>query len=520
MSRTRTYLLYAALALLALLLAGALFADRLAPRGSGPHAYTLPLQADATEWDRVLAPMLAEHPRQTGAILLNDGLEAFAARALSARGAGRSLDLQYYMWHDDLTGRLLALEAWRAAQRGVRVRMLLDDMNAHGLDQQMLALDAHPNIEIRLYNPFRNRSGVRRVLETLVRALRVNHRMHNKAWIVDGRAAVVGGRNIGEEYFDAASDTNFRDLDVLLMGPAVADASQVFDRYWNSEAVVPIGELGKQDAAQLQAMVRHIEAGTGRAEAQTYLRRVEATPGVQAFVTQQLHPFWVSDIRVVSDPPLKWREDDQQHWLVRTLAPVVEGATSRAALISPYFVPGTDGTGMLTALARRQVQVGVVTNSLAANDVPAVHSGYARYREALLAGGVRLHELRAQGHGQAATSGLFGSSGASLHTKAFVIDGRRGFIGSFNLDPRSVALNTEMGVLFDHPGLGAALQAEYDRLAGPVFSYAVYTDGKGRLRWRDDGTTPPTVHEVEPDAGLWRRISARMLRWLPIESQL
>ena len=520
MTRLKTIMRSTALILLAALVIGMLLADRLMPKGTGAPSHTLPLQADATEWDRVLTPMLAEHPGQTGTILVNDGLEAFAARALSTRGAGRSLDLQYYMWHDDLTGRLLALEVWRAAERGVRVRMLLDDMNARGLDQQMLALDAHPNVEIRIYNPFRNRTGLRRLLETLIRAFRVNHRMHNKAWIVDGRVAVVGGRNIGQEYFDAATDTNFRDLDVVLMGPAVADASAIFDRFWNSQAVVPIGELGQKDDTQLKGLMAAIQAQTESAEAQVYLRRVEATRGVQAFVTQQMQPFWVSDIQVVSDPPQKWRKDDRNQWLVHSLAAVIEGARQRAALISPYFVPGVGGTEILTGLEKRSAKVGVVTNSLAANDVPAVHSGYARYREPLLEGGVELHELRAQGRSQTASAGLFGSSGASLHTKAFVVDERRGFIGSFNLDPRSVALNTEMGVLFDHPGLGAALQAEYDHLASPAFSYTVYADAKGRLRWRDDGTTPPTVYTGEPDASVWRRMIASVLRVLPIESQL
>ena len=520
MTRVKTIMLSIVLLVLAAVVVGALLSDRLMPKGTGAPSHALPVQADATEWDRVLTPMLAEHPGQTGTILVNDGLEAFAARALSARGAGRSLDLQYYMWHDDLTGRLLGLEVWRAAQRGVRVRMLLDDMNAYGHDQQMLALDAHPNIEIRIYNPFRNRRGVRRLMETLIRAFRVNHRMHNKAWIVDGRVAIVGGRNIGKEYFDASTDTNFRDLDLVLMGPAVAGASEIFDRFWNNDAVVPISDLSQKDEAPLQVLVKEIEAHTGSKEAQVYLQRVEAAQGVQDFVNQQLNPYWVSDIKVVSDPPQKWRQDDRTQWLAYTLAAVIDAAKQRAALISPYFVPGDEGARMLTTLEANGADVGVVTNSLAANDVPAVHSGYARYREPLLAGGVKLYELRAQGKGQTATAGLFGSSGASLHTKAFIIDERHGFVGSFNLDPRSVALNTEMGVLFDHPGLGAELQAEYDRLAGPAFSYVVYEDANDRLRWRDDSTTPPTVHTDEPDASVWRRMIASVLRVLPIESQL
>jgi len=290
MTRVKTIMLSIVLLVLAAVVVGALLSDRLMPKGTGAPSHALPVQADATEWDRVLTPMLAEHPGQTGTILVNDGLEAFAARALSARGAGRSLDLQYYMWHDDLTGRLLGLEVWRAAQRGVRVRMLLDDMNAYGHDQQMLALDAHPNIEIRIYNPFRNRSGVRRLMETLIRAFRVNHRMHNKAWIVDGRVAIVGGRNIGKEYFDASTDTNFRDLDLVLMGPAVAGASEIFDRFWNNDAVGPISDLSQKDEAPLQVLVKEIEAHTGSKEAQVYLQRVEAAQGVQDFVNQQLDP--------------------------------------------------------------------------------------------------------------------------------------------------------------------------------------------------------------------------------------
>ena len=201
------------------------------------HAFT---DTADTRLGRALAPLLAAHPGKTGVHSLDNARDAFAARVLLARTAQRSLDVQYYIWHDDLTGRLLGREVWLAAERGVRVRMLLDDMNAEGMDSSLLALDAHPNLEIRLYNPFRNRGGMMRVFELVQRLVSVNHRMHNKAWIADGRMAVVGGRNIGEEYFGAGEETNFRDLDLVLFGPAVAQASGVFDAYWNSAAAVPI----------------------------------------------------------------------------------------------------------------------------------------------------------------------------------------------------------------------------------------------------------------------------------------
>ncbi|HTM29573.1 MAG TPA: phospholipase D-like domain-containing protein, partial [Rhodanobacter sp.] len=234
MRRVMIWLGWSVLALLLLMLSGLLLADHLTPRATGAPSTTLPLQPAQTVIDRELAPYLATHPGETAATLLPDGLDAFAARAASARLAGRSLDLQYYMWHDDLVGHLLAREVYAAAERGVRVRLLLDDINTKGLDPALLALDAHPDIEVRLYNPFRNRDGVWRLLEMVQRFFSVNHRMHNKAWIVDGRVALVGGRNIGDEYFDAGSSVNFRDLDMLLLGPAVADASTIFDDFWNS----------------------------------------------------------------------------------------------------------------------------------------------------------------------------------------------------------------------------------------------------------------------------------------------
>jgi len=213
MTRAKRIIAWGLFALVLMVISGLLLADHLTPPATGAPSRALAVRPAQTALDRELVPLLAANPGKTGVLMVPDGLDAFAARAISARRAGRSLDLQYYIWHDDLTGRLLGREAWLAAERGVRVRMLLDDMNAEGLDSKLLLLDTHPNIEIRLYNPFRNRTGVWRVLELVQRIFSVNHRMHNKAWIADGRVAVVGGRNIGAEYFSAGEQVNFRDLD-------------------------------------------------------------------------------------------------------------------------------------------------------------------------------------------------------------------------------------------------------------------------------------------------------------------
>lgn len=502
-------------ALVLLVLSGLLLADHLTPSAKGPTSYVLPPQPAQTRIDREVTLLQKANAGRSGVAFLSEGLDAFAARTVLSERAERSLDLQYYLWHDDLIGHLMARSLYDAAERGVRVRILLDDMNGHDKDALMLALDAHPNIEIRLYNPFRNRSGIWRIVEMVQRFFSVNHRMHNKSWIADGRAAIVGGRNIGEEYFSARPDVNFRDLDLLVVGGAVDEANQIFDDYWNSDAAVPISALAFYTPAQLRLLVEHADNRRQLDAAAPYLREVATARKRAVASAAPLH--WSADVHILSDPPMKHRRDDQHNWLVTHLAGMMTGSQHKALLISPYFVPGERGVDAMAAMHERGVQVGVVTNSLAANDVVAVHGGYMHYRAPLLQAGVQLYELKA--HGYASSSGLFGSSGASLHTKAFVIDDRQGFVGSFNLDPRSAYLNTEMGVVFDDPVLARKLTDEYLRLASPEQSWWLALDTDGQVRWLDRGQPPQWIMR-EPDSSLRLRATARVISWLPLESQL
>jgi cardiolipin synthase C len=507
--------------LCALIGSGLLLADHYTPKATGKPSQAIPAIAHtaeaATALDREVGPLLEEHPTKTGALLLTDGLDAFAARAIAAQKAGRSLDLMYYIWHDDLTGRLLGREAWMAAERGVRVRMLLDDMNAEGMDSKLLLLDDHPNIEIRLYNPFRNREGVGRVVELVQRVISVNHRMHNKAWIADNRVAVVGGRNIGVEYFGASDEVNFRDLDMLLFGPAVQETSGIFDHFWNSAAVVPLAALSRAPHGGFEEIAEEIETEAKSPAAQRYLQRVAASPNVRDYAGQQLEPFWTEGLHLVSDPPLKWDDSRSDDWLVHKIERDLSSAKQKVLLISPYFVPGPEVTRAMVGLKKQGKTVGVVTNSLGANDVAAVYGAYWPYRDQLLRGGVHVYELRAQGHPE---SSLFGSSGASLHTKAYSVDDTRGFIGSFNLDARSAYLNTEMGVMFDDPAIARAVRDEYLRLAGPEFSYWMRLSPEGDAQWLDHAATPPHLLGIEPDTDRRQRAMSTLLSWLPLESQL
>ncbi|MGI6854477.1 phospholipase D family protein [Mesorhizobium sp. 1B3] len=448
----------------------------------------------------------------SGLVLLPENLDAFAARALAARHAGSSLDLMYYLWHNDLTGRMLANEVVKAADRGVRVRLLLDDINTRGSDAAYLSLDSHPNISVRIFNPSRAREGaLQRGLEMALRAFSVTRRMHNKAWIADGALAIVGGRNIGDEYFDAA-ETNFRDLDVLLVGETVAETRTIFDAFWNSDAAIPIRALAPLRKHRLRRLRKSLAKLMESNAAHPYFERVRRNASVASMIEGRLH--WTSSAAVISDPPEKAAGERRENWLLSELTPAISSSERRLEITSPYFIPGVEGSARLQALAHRGVDVAVLTNSLAATDVAAVHGAYSKYRLPLLEDGIRLYELRP--YAGSGDISVMGSKGASLHTKAFTVDDRLGFIGSFNFDPRSASLNTEMGVLFEQADLVAEIRKEFQRQTSPGASYRLMVE-EGRVVWRD-GTA--TLSGREPAAGWSRRLMAWTIGLLPIESQL
>ncbi|WP_216182081.1 phospholipase D family protein [Verticiella alkaliphila] len=486
----------------------------------GPPSSAIPVQPAQTRLDRAIAPLLQAHPDHSGLALVSDNADAFAIRAVSARAAERSLDVQYYIWHDDLTGRLLLQELLRAAERGVRVRLLVDDINAHGTELSLMSLAQHPNVEVRLFNPTRNRGGsIGRAVEMLLRAVSLNRRMHNKAWIADGRVAIVGGRNVGNEYFDADQQMNFLDADLAIVGPAVPQTEAIFDAFWNSKGALPVEALvDGEEVVPLQASSGAWTAEAGEKEAGPYLRQIAESATVRDLVQGKARLHWTKEAQVVSDPPEKafGESRDEADWLIAQIADQAAEAQHAFTMISPYFVPGADGEKALRAAAERGIRIEILTNSLASNDVLAVHSGYLRYRQPLLEAGIVLRELMPFGP---SGSSLFGSSGASLHTKAYVVDDDSAFVGSFNFDPRSVRLNTEMGVRFRHRELAQEVMALYQRYAGPEKSYGVALED-GRVVWLDEREEPPRRLAQEPETTRWQRAVVSVLRWLPIESQL
>jgi putative cardiolipin synthase len=464
-----------------------------------------------------VTPLVQAHPGLSGIYPLVDGRDAFAARALLANHAERSIDLQYYIWRNDLTGVLMLDALRRAAARGVRVRLLLDDNNTAGLDPTLVALDRDPNIEVRLFNPFAQRAW--RSLGYLTDFARLNRRMHNKSFTVDNQVTIVGGRNIGDEYFDAAGDVLFVDLDVMAIGPAVRAVSRDFDRYWNSESAYPITALVDGEAAEApRALAERAAAMSTKPAAQAYLQALRTLPFVEQLAQRSLPLEW-AEARLVSDDPAKVRGAGQAQARVGVRLRALLGEPQRQLdLVSPYFVPGKETTAALTAISAQGARVRILTNSLEATDVAAVHAGYVKWRRELLQAGVSIYELRREGIAQTQQRrvGALGSSASSLHAKTFAVDRQRIFVGSFNLDPRSLDLNTEMGLVIDSPALAAELDTRLTDTM-PAQAYQVTLGPDGKLVWLEQTSQQVVRHEEEPGAGFWKRAEVRLLSWLPID---
>ncbi|UOO80910.1 phospholipase D family protein [Uruburuella testudinis] len=462
-------------------------------------------------------PDTADTPAGTSGIyLLGDAHDAFVARATLIESADHTLDLQYYIWHNDVSGKLLFNMLYRAADRGVRVRLLLDDNNTNGLDNVLAALDSHANIEIRLFNPFITRKW--RALGYLTDFPRLNRRMHNKSLTADNKATIIGGRNIGDEYFNVSQDTAFADLDILATGSVVSQVSQDFDRYWASQSAYPLARIITK--VDIQTGFNQL-AGNDSSKAHIlarYRRDLEQSGLYHAIETNQV-PWTQAQTQLISDDPAKGLDRSRDKPSIgEKLSEALGMPEKEIYLVSPYFVPTKEGSKALAELVQEDIGVTVLTNSLQATDVAAVHSGYAKYRKPLLKAGVALYELKPN-HAVPASRdrGLTGSSSTSLHAKTFIVDQERVFIGSLNLDPRSARLNTEMGVVIKSPEIAAAMQRTLADTT-PQYAYKVTLNRRGKLQWQDPESGETL--KKEPEAGFWKRLTVKILSILPIEGLL
>ena len=439
----------------------------------------------------------------SGVRLLASGEEALDSLIALADHAQRTLDIQYYIIHQDESARILLEHVREAADRGVRVRVLVDDLNTAGEDRRFLHLGHHVNIEVRVFNPFPGgRSATwSRILTSISDIPRINHRMHNKLFVADNELAITGGRNIGDEYFTLDKRSNFIDLDVVVAGPLVAQLSASFDAFWNSKYAYPLASLATADGVDNSAQPPPPAASNDDAD---WLER-ELDAG-----TLQLD--WVP-ATVLADRPAKIASDtspDEEVTIANNISELMRSAQHEVLVISPYFVPGEEGVELMRGLIGRGVHIRILTNSLASTDSPLVHIGYSRYRVALLKMGVELYEVRPKLGQKRLRFHPFKSSNASLHAKALVIDQRTVFIGSLNMDGRSARFNSELGLVMRSPEIAKQVTGLMDDLTEEG-SYRLSLDGGGHIVWSfGEGDARRTWH-TDPETTLMQRISLKLL---------
>ncbi|MEB0863588.1 phospholipase D family protein [Citrobacter youngae] len=471
---------------------------------------------DMTRLERAITPLCASHPDQCGILALDDSLDAFAARYRLTEMAERTLDVQYYIWENDMSGLLLFSVLLAAAKRGVRVRLLLDDNNTPGLDDTLRLLDNHPNIEVRLFNPFSFR--ILRALGYLTDFARLNRRMHNKSYTADGVVTLVGGRNIGDAYFGAGEEPLFSDLDVMTIGPVVKEVADDFERYWQCQSVSTLQRVLELSEPETTQRIELPESWYNDDITRRYLHKLETSQFMTHLDQGSLSLIWAKT-RLLSDDPAKGEGKAPRHSLLpQRLFDVMGSPTERIDIISAYFVPTRAGVAQLLRLVRKGVKIAILTNSLAANDVAIVHAGYARWRKKLLRYGVELYELKpTRDRGTVVHDrGLTGNSGSSLHAKTFSIDGRKVFIGSLNFDPRSTLLNTEMGFVIESEVLASLIHKRFMQSQRDV-AWQLRLDRWGRINWVDCPGGSERVVKKEPATGFWKRVLVRLASVLPIE---
>lgn len=482
----------------------------------------LPSQAEQATADTRLGQMVLEaaqaRPGRSGFLLQDTGRSAFLQRAALIEAAERSIDAQYYIWHSDVSGRYLARRLLLAADRGVRVRLLFDDFNIAGRDDVFAALASHPRIEIRIYNPFASRSGSGKLLEAIGDFDRINRRMHNKTFVVDGAFGIVGGRNIGDEYFGLHPQVNFLDRDVLSAGPIVPDISRNFDRYWNSSAAYPVEVLAqsKWPDAQIEQAMAAARASAGDIQGLD-CRPLQTHAAAQDAVAQWLPMLeWAPAELVFSDPvqPEPGNSDQPARTATR-LGQLVVSSRREVLLESAYFILVDHHLEHIRQLTDRGVDVRAITNSLASNDLVANHAGYARHRGNMLDSGMKLHEIRPDAQICLRCADICDGD-VSLHAKTMVIDREVVYVGSFNLNLRSIYLNGETVLIIHSPRLARAVADAIETSMSPENSWALGEGQNGALQWTgSDGS-----YEHEPDTGFWLRFKAGLFGLLPIEKYL
>jgi len=468
-----------------------------------------------THFGRHAADWAVAHGKQSGFFPIGQGMDALGARLRLLEKAEKSVDLQYFLMKDDTAGKVMLQALVTAADRGVRIRFLLDDVFTTAPDKSLLLINQHPNIEVRLFNPLSRRGF--RALNFVGDFRRANRRMHNKSFTADNAISIVGGRNIADEYFQLKDTSVFADFDVVVLGPVVRDISASFDDYWNHMLAIPIEQLSPEIApnaleekrAEVDEQISALYTGVYENALKSQLLQ-DIISGAQ--------PLFVADARVMADTPEKLVNavSAEHKKLAGELRELVTSATEEVIIISPYYVPGKNGIELTRELLDTGMRVVVVTNSLASNNHVPVHSAYGRYRKDIVDMGVELFETRADA-GRFAQD-INAPEQFTLHTKLILIDHRYLFVGSLNMDPRSIDINAEMGLLIDSPEMAGAIANRIDEQL-PNMAYKIVLTDKNRLEWHGIEDGVEVVETREPQTSSWLRFKAWFLKIAP-ESQM
>ncbi|MBF2719566.1 phospholipase D family protein [Psychrobacter sp. NG254] len=464
------------------------------------------------------------HPDLSGYHPIVTGANAFAARSILTDMATRNIDAQYYIWHNDQAGQLLLKDLWDAAERGVIVRLLLDDFNNSAkFDQHLLRFASHPNIAVRIINPLMHRKIP--TLNYVTGLPRINRRMHNKSMTFDKQITIIGGRNIGNEYLSNDQSSQFADLDVLLIGKVVADIDNSFDSYWSSSLSFDIETLAKVDKdvtlnfpAALDKLGLDEENNEG--SSLTVYKAAIKDSTIDSDLINKRVPFRWTDMQFLSDDVGKLSKSvPTDSNLVHQLRTLLGSPTKKLTIISSYFVPTKDGVDTLVKLAESGVDIKILTNSFDATDVTAVHSGYSQWRPNLLRSGVKIYELKSTAAEEKRDNKLWrarSQSSTSLHAKTFAVDDYQVFIGSYNVDPRSANINTEMGVIINDDELAKQLHgALSDDLLNQAYEVKLLDDGS--LQWHTMENDKEVVYDSEPKVGISDHVWLTIMSWLPID---
>ena len=475
------------------------------------------LVAAISEQNKIHPDLSGYHPIVTGA-------NAFASRSILTDMATRNIDAQYYIWHDDQAGQLLLKDLWEAAERGVIVRLLIDDFNnSAALDQQLLRFSSHPNTAVRIVNPLMHRKF--QALNFVTGLPRINRRMHNKSMTFDKQITIIGGRNIGNEYLSNDQNSQFADLDVLLIGKVVADIDNSFGSYWSApisydiETLVTLDEDGPTDFIEGLDQLGTNEKSDNQSSLSLYKSAI-ADSSIDTDLLNKRIPFRWTDMQFLSDDVGKLTKSVPADTnLVQQLRTLLGRPDKELTIISSYFVPTKDGVDTLVELADSGINIKILTNSFDATDVTAVHSGYSQWRPKLLKSGIKIYELKSTASEEDRENKLWkarSQSSTSLHAKTFAIDDHQVFIGSYNVDPRSANINTEMGVIINDDELARQL---HEALSDDLLSqaYEVKLTDDNHLQWHTMENGEKKVYEAEPRVDLSDHIWLTIMSWLPID---